>query len=160
MIASHRPRIFWFEAAYKWAISADPLSDRFKAQMFMATLRQECRAIFNETVRAWMIDDAHLGAAKKLIEKYYGKYEFVPRERPRAETPPLPPPQAAVRIRAPAYVVFCSLVGCDQGTNLSYDRARALYRHAAARLHPDTGGSSDDMAALNVAWLAVRDMLS
>lgn len=155
MIASHRPRIFWFEAAHKWAVSAAPLADARSAEKFTAALRQQCRAVFNRLVRAWMIDECHLNAARKVVTNYYGHYEFVARQQRQ----PAPPPQPT-RPQSPAYIVFCALVGWDEPACLSYDRARELYRHAAARLHPDVGGSSDDMAALNVAWLAVRDMLS
>lgn len=159
MNCQSRPRIFWFETAHKWAISAAPLSDRSKREMFTTALRQQCSAIFNEMVHAWIVDDGHLQNAQQVIRKYYGQFEFVAREQRKAPPPP-PRPQLSTRFRTPAYVVFCALVGCEQGTNLSYDNARALYRHAAARLHPDAGGSADDMAALNVAWVAVRDLLS
>lgn len=155
-----RPRIFWFETAHKWAISAAQLSDRAQREMFTTAMRQQCAAIFNEMVHAWIVDDDHLRCAQQVLTKYYGQFEFIAREQPRQAPPPPPPPQHTARVRVPAYVVFCALVGCEQGTSLSYDTARALYRHAAARLHPDAGGSSDDMAALNVAWLAVRDLLS
>lgn len=158
MIHQLRPRIYWFETASKWAISAAPLTDRRKAEMFAGALRQQCRAIFNEMLRVWIVDDAHLGAAQQVVQRYYGHYEFIERERPQASPPP--PPPLPARPRSAAYIVFCAMVGWDEPVNLSYDRARALYRHAAARLHPDVGGSSDEMAALNVAWLAVRDLLT
>jgi hypothetical protein len=157
MISPARPRIYWFEAARKWAIRAPALSDGRQAELFVAALRQQCRAVFNETVRAWMVAEAHLRAAQQVVRKHYGHYELVERQRAQAPPPPATPP---ARTRAPAYVVFCALVGCDQGTSLSYETARALYRNAAARLHPDAGGSSEDMAALNVAWLSVRDLLT
>lgn len=150
-----RPRIYWYDAARKWAVTAAPFADTRRTELFRQELRQQCRGIFNEIVRAWMVDDAHLAVAQQVLKKHYGTYDFVARER--CAPPPPPPPTA--RARTPAYVVFCALVGCEQGISLSYADARALYRHAAARLHPDAGGSSDDMATLNVAWLSVRDEL-
>ena len=157
MIRQLRPRIYWFEAAGKWAIAAIPLTDTRQAELFTTALRQQCRAVFNEIVRAWMVGEEHLRAAQQVVRKHYGHYELVERQRAQAPTAPAPPPS---RTRSPAYVVFCALVGCEQGTSLSYDPARTLYRHTAARLHPDAGGSSEDMAALNIAWLAVRDLLT
>jgi hypothetical protein len=157
MIRQPRARIYWFEAAGKWAVAVSPLTDVREAERFSMALRQHCRAVFNQVVRAWMVDEQHLRAAQQVVRKHYGHYELVERERAQPPPRPAPPPS---RTRAPAYVVFCALVGCEQGTSLSYERARTLYRHAAARLHPDTGGSSEDMAALNVAWIAVRDLLT
>src|SRR5262245_10181560 len=137
MINSRRPRIFWFEAAHKWAINAVALADVRSAEKFTASLRQQCRAVFNKLVNAWMIDDCHLGAAQKIVANFYGHYEFVARQRAQAAPPPPPPPPE--RPRSAAYIVFCALVGWDEPADLSYDRARDLYRHAAARLHPDVG---------------------
>lgn len=159
MICQPRPRIYWFETAHKWAISAAPLADARKAEMFASALRQQCRGIFNEMVHAWIVDDEHLQAAQQVVKRYYGHYELIAREQPQATPKPPPRPDKPARPRSPAYIVFCALVGWDEPTGLSYDRARVLYRHAAARLHPDAGGSADEMAALNVAWVAVRDLL-
>src|SRR4030095_11073138 len=123
-----RPRIYWFETAQRWAISARPLADPRKAEAFVHALRQQCRAIRNELVHAWVVDDEHLRVATQIVQRYYGQYEFV--ERARWQAPPPPPPKVA-KTRSPAYVVFCALVGWDEPTNLSYDRARGLSRHEA-----------------------------
>lgn len=165
MVCQSRPRIYWFETAKRWAICAVPLADPRKAEMFAAQLRQQCAAIFNQMIHAWVVDDDQLGGAQQLVTRYYGGFDFI--ERPQAkqaepaqsEPPPPPPPPPRPRSRSSVYQVFCALVGCEEAGHLSYARARALYRHAAARLHPDVGGSSDEMAALNVAWLAVRHLL-
>jgi hypothetical protein len=153
MIAQQRPRIYWFEPAKKWAIRAEPLRDTRKAEMFVTALRQ-CGAVFNELMRVWIVADAHLAGARQVVTRYYGSFEFIERAPPQQEPPP--PPRS--KSHSAAYDTFCRLVGWV-GPHLSYRRARALYRHAAARLHPDVGGSADDMAALNVAWLAVKDRL-
>ena len=157
MPGTERPRIFWYELAQKWAIRAPALTDPIKATMFVAALRQRCSAVFHQAAQAWLVPDEALETAKELVTKYYLHYQFVgrpqPREEPAPPPPPPPPPDSA-------YEVFCDLVGWTGDGLLSPARARALYRQAAARLHPDVGGSADKMAALNTAWRAIRGTLA
>ncbi len=151
---SKRPRIFWHEMAGKWAIRTPPLADPQRAKMFTAGLRQACAAVFHQGAQLWMVPATQLEKAKELVTKYYRYYEFIDRiEKQDQSRPPVPPPADD------PYKTFCSLVGCKVATHLTRSQARALYRQAAARLHPDVGGSDDKMATLNAAWRAIRDQL-
>jgi hypothetical protein len=151
-----RPRIFWYELAEKWAVRAPPLENAHRARLFTTALRQACGAVFHHGLQAWVIPDSALEAAKQLVTQYYRHFEFV--ERPKPKTAP-PPPPAPTPIDA-AYETFCALVGWKGPARLSFARARALYRRAATRLHPDVGGPADQMASLNAAWRAIKDTLT
>jgi hypothetical protein len=151
--ASARARVFWFELAQKWAIRTPPLADERKARMFTAALRQTCDAVFHQAMQAWTVADSALDAAREIVARYYPRYEFV--ERPRYVPPP-PPPDP----EAQAYETFCVLVGWEGPERLSRLRARTLYRKAAARLHPDAGGSPEQMATLNAAWSTIKATLA
>lgn len=147
-----RARIFWFERAEKWAIRTPPLADERRARMFATALRQTCEAVFHQGMQAWVVADAALEAAREIVARYYPHYEFI--ERPRYKPPP--PPRNP---EGQAYETFCTLVGWLGPERLSIERARALYRRAAARLHPDAGGSADQMATLNAAWSTIKAKL-
>jgi hypothetical protein len=151
---SKRPRIFWHELAAKWAIRTQPLADAAREKMFTAALRQTCAAVFHRGAQVWLVPADHMEKAKQLVTKYYRYYEFID----RIERQEGPPPVAPGPVND-AYKTFCLLVGWELGTHLTRSQARALYRQAAARLHPDIGGSADKMAALNAAWRAIRDDL-
>jgi hypothetical protein len=151
---SKRPRIFWHEMAGKWAIRTPPLADPARAKLFTAGLRQMCAAVFHSGAQVWLVPAAHLEAAKQLVTKYYSHYEFIDRTQKQDAPPPVVPPPAD-----DSYKTFCILVGWKLATHLTRSQARALYRQAAARLHPDVGGSADKMAILNAAWRAIRDTL-
>jgi len=148
-----RPRIFWYQIAGKWAIRTPPLRDQTRAKMFTAGLRQTCAAVFHQGAQAWLVPALHLEQAKQLVVKYYKHYEFIDRIDTQA------PPPAKPSLANDAYKTFCILVGWDFAGTLTRSQARALYRQAAARLHPDVGGSADKMATLNAAWRAIRDDL-
>lgn len=152
VIGGKRPRIFWYEVAQKWAIRTPPLPDPNKTKQFLAGLRQACGAVFHQQAQAWTVPAAHLEKAKDLVAKYYTHYEFV-------EKAPPPPPPISVP-HGESYETFCRLVGWKHKVPLTRDGAKALYRQAAARLHPDVGGSADRMASLNDAWRAIKDKLS
>ena len=150
-ITGKRPRIFWYEVAKKWAIRVSPLPEPTKSRLFLNNLRQLCAAVFHQQAQAWLIPEAHLEKAKDLVEKYYQHYEFVDKIHPRQDSTSLPHPEL--------YATFCKLVGWRRKTLPSHAEAKALYRQAAARLHPDVGGSADSMALLNDAWRAIKDKL-
>jgi hypothetical protein len=149
---SPRARIFWFELANKWAIRTPPLADAHKERLFVAALRQQCNAVFHHAARAWMVTDATLDAARNIVGRYHPCYEFVARAHYE------PPPQASGS-ESDAYQTFCRLVGWPGPARLSSKNARALYRRAVRRLHPDAGGSSEEMAALNAAWWEIKAAL-
>ena len=104
-----------------------------------------------------MVPEDCLAAARQLVAKYYRHYLFIERWQPRPE--PEPPPVYSPP-RSEIYRAFCRIVAWDERAPLSYTRAKALYRHAALRLHPDVGGSSDEMALLNEAWQGIKDTLA
>jgi len=153
-------RIYWFELANKWAIRAPVLADAHKMRRFETALRQACNAVFHHGAQAWVVDDSVLDAAKKVVAQYYRHCEVVEPPRPRVEPPPPPPPPPPPVAHVDEYDVFCALVGWrDDSVLLTFTQARRLYRRAAVRLHPDAGGSADEMAALNAAWMAIRRTL-
>jgi hypothetical protein len=147
---SPRARIFWFELANKWAIRAPRLADAHREHLFAAALRTACNAAFHHGAQAWMVADTAIDAAKAIMARYHPRYEFI--ARPRYEPPPPRVPVSENR----AYETFCALVGWSHPERLSLKNARALYRRAARRLHPDAGGSSEKMAALNAAWWEIK----
>jgi hypothetical protein len=150
--SSKRPRIFWFELGGKWAIRTPPLADQARMKVFTAALRQTCSGVFHQKAEVWLVPDAHLETARKLVTKYYLHHEFIERE----SKPPSDPLQTT---EAALYQTFCELVGWESANYPSREQARALYRQAAARLHPDVGGSPEKMARLNAAWRAIRNSL-
>jgi len=79
----------------------------------------------------------------------------LPEPEPEPEPPRAPPPATSE-----TYRTFCRIVAWDDNVPLSFARAKMLYRHAALRLHPDVGGTSDEMALLNEAWQGIKDTLS
>jgi len=159
---SQHPRIFWYELAQKWAIRAPALPDQTQANRFTTALRQQCDGVFHHGMQSWLVSEDRLPAAKQLVEKYYRYYQFIARaaseEGGKIHDEPSRPRSQPHEILD--YDFFCRLVGWSEATQLSHTEAKALYRRAAAKLHPDVGGSSEKMASLNAAWRAIRDTLA
>lgn len=153
VISGKRPRIFWYEVGQKWAIRTPPLPDPLKTKLFVTGLRQTCGAVFHQQAQVWTVPAKNLDKAKELVAKYYTHYEFIE----KVATPPPAPPSF---LHPESYETFCTLVGWKRGTLPTRAEAKVLYRQAAARLHPDVGGSADRMASLNDAWRAIKDKLS
>jgi len=154
------PRIYWHTLAKKWAILSPPLVDELKASRFLAELRQLCGGVFHHEARAWMVPEDRLQIALRVVAKYYRHYLFVDRSEPSPEPEPeREPPPASPQPKSEIYLRFCRVVAWDDNVPLSFARAKMLYRHAAMRLHPDVGGTSQEMASLNEAWQAIKDAL-
>ena len=157
-----RPRIYWHTLAKRWAIRIPLLLDELKARRLGADLQQMCGGVFHCGAEAWMVPENQLDPAVQLVAKYYRHYVFVDRSEPAPKPEPAPrraPLWAPPPAKGETYRTFCRIVEWADGLPLSFAVAKHLYRRAAIRLHPDVGGSSEEMAALNATWQAIKDIL-
>ena len=73
------------------------------------------------------------------------------------EAPGFTPLEAEQRMRTMPSWLRDSFQFLDLGPKTSLVEARRRYRELAKKLHPDSGGTSQQMAALNDAWKKVEE---
>lgn len=91
--------------------------------------------------QTWLIDPMFMEVIKELCEQYFDGYH---ESRPNLAAPTL-------ANEASCYRNFVTVI--------PKDLLKKLYREASLALHPDKGGSTASMSALNVAWDALKKEL-
>lgn len=136
---STKAKIFWAPTEGRWAVQT-PFSAAFVDELKLHAGRTKR---WEPQLKLWLVDDEHIESVKKVVEKYFGMFEFSDKA---------PPPQDNVSLNgAGPYKDFIEALG--------YDLCNMVYRKAVATMHPDLGGDSDRMSKLNSAWSSIRDHL-
>ena len=129
--------IFWVPEQMMWAVRT-PYSKEF-VEDFKAQVPRSLRS-WNPEAKVWTIDDAALETVKDLTSRYFGAFDFIPKQ---IATP--------TNGDGDAFREFLEILGKEE--------VHKIWRSAMMRLHTDQGGSHDTAARFNAAWQKIEGVL-
>lgn len=152
-------RIWWADDTQSYVLNCTPCKE---LKSFVALLKSAIPAgdrDYDPRTYFWYFKEAYGDGVRSLAQSIYGiaSVSFISKQAAQQAQANRPFVGAVALPIKQAFNEFIALCNTNGNDVIDFESAKRAYRRASTTLHPDRGGSPEQMAKLNELWKRVKE---